>query len=170
MSRILDGAESKERERRKALADQLLSLSQTASTETALFHQAAAAKYGLGITDMKTLNTLLQEGPMTPGQLARRLSLTTGAITNVVDRLERRNLVSRAPDPKDRRKVIIAVNQETLDASENVYQSIGEAFYALFGTYSTEELEFLARYFQTSIELTRREIAKLASHDVRRPS
>ena len=154
--------DSAERDRRKALAEQLYALGEVASTETALFHQAAAAKYGLGITDMKTLSVLMREGPMTAGRLAQRLSLTTGAVTNVIDRLQRRGFVARAPDPDDRRKVIVLVNTDALAASGNVYLSIGQAFSELFETYTTEQLEFLARFYQASIELNRREIEKLA--------
>ena len=43
---------------------------------------------------------------------------------------------------------------------------MGEAFNQLLGTYSTEELEFLVRYSEESIEMTRREIAKLASEEI----
>ncbi len=165
MSRLLEGDDAKERERRRELADQLQFLGQMASTETALFHQAAAAKYGLGITDMKALSTLQQEGPMAAGQLAKRLSLTTGAVTNVIDRLERQDFVTRIPDPHDRRKVIVAVNQAKLATRENVYLSMGEAFYRLFETYSTEQLEFLVQFYRASIELNKQEIAKLAANN-----
>jgi DNA-binding MarR family transcriptional regulator len=151
-----------EAERRAALNAQLVVLGEVASTETALFHQAAAARHGLGITDMKALGALLQEGPMTAGQLARRLSLTTGAVTSVIDRLARRELVTRQPDARDRRKVIVVANQTRVAAGENVYQSIGAAFSRLHDTLTTEQLEFLVRYHQTSIELTKQEIAKLA--------
>jgi DNA-binding MarR family transcriptional regulator len=157
-----------EEERRNALIGQLYFLGQIASTETALFQQAAAAKYGLGITDMKALSALIQEGAMMAGQLAQRLSLTTGAVTSVIDRLERRRFVRREPDPGDRRKVIVTVNQETIaagNAGGNVYLSIGAAFNALYASYTTEQLEFLARYLQASVELTRGEIAKLARTD-----
>lgn len=147
------------------LGDQLQFLGQMASTETALFHQAAAAKYGLGITDMKTLSALQQEGPMTAGQLAKRLSLTTGAVTNLIDRLERQDFVTRAPDPHDRRKVIVAVNERKLATSENVYLSMGEAFNTLVETYSTEQLEFLVRFYRATIDLTKQEIAKLARNE-----
>jgi len=152
-------------DRREALIDQLQFLGQMASTETALFHQVAAAKCGLGITDMKTISVLLQEGPMTAGQIAQRLSLTTGAVTNVIDRLQRRNIVERVPDAKDRRRVIVTVNPEALTTTDNVYRSIGEAFSKLLGTYSTEELKFLMQYHQASIELTKQEIAKLANSE-----
>lgn len=162
MSGMLDDVDAKERERRQALAGELQFLGQMASTETALFHQAAAAKYGLGITDMKTLSALQQEGAMTAGQLALRLSLTTGAVTNVIDRLERQDFVKRVPDPHDRRKVIVTINESKLATGENVYLSMGEAFYRLFETYTTEQLEFLVQFYRASIEMTKQEIEKLA--------
>src|SRR3990172_6797158 len=96
--------------RRSELIDQLKILSEVASTETALFHQEAAAALGLGITDMKTLSILLQEGPMTAGQIARRLSLTTGAVSNLIDRLEGRGLGVRERGQKDRREGSGSVN------------------------------------------------------------
>lgn len=159
------GGNEDDQERRRTLIEQLYVLGEMNSTETALFQQAAAAKYGLGITDMKALSALVQEGPMTAGQLAQRLSLTTGAVTSLIDRLERHRFVRREPDPKDRRKVIVAVNYETIaagNAGGNVYLSIGAAFNALYETYTTEQLAFLARHLQTSIELVRQETAKLA--------
>jgi DNA-binding MarR family transcriptional regulator len=154
-----------EDQRRAALIDQLQFLGQMASTETALFHQRAAARYGLGITDMKTIAILQQEGSMTAGQIASRLSLTTGAVTNVIDRLERRGLVRREPDARDRRKVIVVANEQQLAAVSDPYRSMGAAFDKLFRTYSTEELEFLARYSQASIEITRQEITKLSDNE-----
>jgi len=153
---------AEERERRQNLIDQMQFLGQMASTETALFHQVAAAKNGLGITDMKTVSTLMQEGPMTAGQLCRRLSLTTGAVTNVIDRLQRRRFVRRQADAKDRRKVIVTVDPEKLGAKADMYRSMGDAFAALLDTYSTLELEFLVRYYQDTLELTKQELAKLA--------
>src|SRR5262245_50308141 len=138
-------------------------LGEMASTETALFHQVAAAKVGLGITDMKALSALVLEGPMTAGQLTKRLSLTTGAVTSVIDRLERQRLVRRMPDPTDRRKVIVAVNEQTLASGDNIYRSMGTAFGELLAGYSTEQLEFLVRFYRAQIELTKREIAKLTA-------
>jgi DNA-binding MarR family transcriptional regulator len=150
-----------ELKRRQALMGQMQFLGQMASTETAMFHQAAAAKHGLGITDMKTVSVLMQEGSMTAGQIAKRLSLTTGAITSVIDRLESHDLVKRTPDSKDRRKVIVVVNHEKLAEGENVYQSMGDAFDKILQNYSTAELEFLVQYYEATIELTKEEIAKL---------
>jgi len=158
---------NQKRDRRAALIDQLIVLGQIASTEPALFHQAAAAACGLGITDMKTLSILLQEGPLTAGRIAERLSLTTGAVTNVIDRLERQDFVTREPDAKDRRKVIVTVNQTKLAPTDNVYRSMGETFATLLQTYSVEELAFLVQYHQASIALTKHEIAKLATTEAK---
>ncbi|MET3698841.1 DNA-binding MarR family transcriptional regulator [Bacillus oleivorans] len=150
-------------EKRRDLIYQIQSLAQTLSTETALFHQAAAAKLCLGITDLKTISTLLQEGPLTAGQLAERLNLTTGAVSNVIDRLEQGNFVKRTPDIKDRRKVIVTFNQEKLSSTNKVYHSMGEAFEKLLEMYTIEELEFLIRFYNQTIKLTKLEIAKLKS-------
>ena len=74
-------------QRRAELIARLQLLGEADATQTALFQQAAAAHYGLGITEMRALSILLREGPRTAGQLAIGLHLTSGAVTGVVDRL-----------------------------------------------------------------------------------
>ena len=138
------------------------------STESALFHHHAAAANGLGITDSKTISTLMQEGPMTAGEIAKRLGLTTGAITNVIDRLVRAGLARRVADPKDRRKVIVEVDLAGLEKLSHVYDSIGDAFRTLLAQYTVDQLHFLIDYFKQSIEATKLEIAKLVAGDDRR--
>ncbi|HSA99446.1 MAG TPA: MarR family transcriptional regulator [Anaerolineales bacterium] len=156
----------KDNERRKALMERLQLLGEVVNTETALFQQLAAAQYGLGITDMKTLSILLREGPMTAGEIGNRLNLTSGSVTTLIDRLERQDLVKRQPHAKDRRKVIVTANQEKLASGDNVYRSMGEAFARLLETYTLEQLEFLVQFHQANLELTRREIAKMAQRGV----
>jgi DNA-binding MarR family transcriptional regulator len=162
LSRVSGDQNSGKSERRTALIEQLQRLGEVASTETALFQQAAAARYGLGITEMKTLSILLREGSLTPGEIGERLSLTSGSVTSLIDRLERKDLVERQPHPKDRRKVVVRVRQEKLASGDDVYRSMGEAFAGLLETYTTEQLEFLVQFHLASIEMTRREIARLA--------
>jgi DNA-binding MarR family transcriptional regulator len=166
LSRGSGDQKSKNSERRKALMEQLQFLGEVVNTETALFQHLAAAQYGLGITDMKTLSILLLEGPMTAGEIGKRLSLTSGSVTTLIDRLERQDLVKRQPHWKDRRKVIVAANQEKLASGDNVYRSMGEAFTRLLETYTTEQLEFLVQFHQANLELTKKEIAQLARRGV----
>jgi MarR family transcriptional regulator, organic hydroperoxide resistance regulator len=135
------------------------------STEAALFHHHAAAANGLGITDSKTISALMQEGPMTAGEIAKRLGLTSGAVTNVIDRLVRAGLVRRVADPKDRRKVIVEVDLASLEKMSHVYDSVADAFQKLHEQYSVAELHFLIDYFTQSVEVTKGEVAKLAASD-----
>jgi DNA-binding MarR family transcriptional regulator len=151
--------------RREQLTQRLRNLGELSSTETALFHQQAAAAYGVGITDMKALQLLLQDGPLTPGELAARLKLTSGAVTSVLDRLERREMIRREPHPEDRRKVIVRADEEKLAAGENVYASIGDAFARLHGSLTIEQLTFLVDYYESSIALTKAETARLSERD-----
>lgn len=146
---------------RDRLIKRLEYLGQATSTETALFHQTAAAAYGLGITDMKALSFLIQDGPHTAGQLKTALHLTTGAITNLIDRLEKRHFVAREADLNDRRKVIVVANLKQLTASKNVYESIGNTYRKFHETLPTSELDILVRYFEQSLELTRQETVAL---------
>jgi DNA-binding MarR family transcriptional regulator len=77
------------------------------STETIMFHQAVADVLGLHITDHKGLDLIYRYGPMPAGRLAELTGLTTGAVTGIVDRLEKAGYVRRVNDPKDRRITII---------------------------------------------------------------
>jgi DNA-binding MarR family transcriptional regulator len=150
---------------RRALLDRFRLLGEVEATQTALFQHAAAEQYGLGITDMKALSSLLRDGPQTAGALMAQLSVTSGAVTGVIDRLRRRNLARREVDPADRRKVIVTVDIHGLESRENVYLPIGAAFEELYATYSTEQLRFLASYLESAIEITRRETAALRTRD-----
>src|SRR5882757_4375726 len=78
-------------------------------TRTTLMHQhLIAQRIGLNVTDAECIDFLQEMGPSTAGALAKATGLTTGAITNVIDRLEKAGFVKRGPDPKDRRKVIVS--------------------------------------------------------------
>ena len=137
---------------RSALVDELQYLGEMSSTEAALFHHHAAAANGLGITDLKTVSTLMHEGSMTAGEIAKRLGLTTGAVTNVAD-------------PKDRRKVIVEADLPSLEKMSHVYDSVADAFQKLHEQYSVAELHFLIDYFKQSIATTKIEISKLVTSD-----
>jgi DNA-binding MarR family transcriptional regulator len=76
------------------------------------------SQVSLTVEEFKVLMAL-QPGPRTHGSLCRQLEVSTGAMTNRLDKLEREELVSRAPDPRDRRGVLLALTKpgrERLDA------------------------------------------------------
>lgn len=150
---------------RYSLIERLTLLGQIDATQTALFQQQAAAALGLGITEMKALDILTREGPRTAGQLAAGLHLTSGAVTSLIDRLERRGFARRRADPADRRRVVVEADMDTLARGDNPYRDIGAAFAALYTGYSVSELEFLVRHYEASIEIAQRETARLAKGD-----
>jgi DNA-binding MarR family transcriptional regulator len=72
-----------------------------------LHAKSIAERIGLNATDFECLDVLDWTGPITAGELARRVGITSGAVTGVVDRLARAGWVRRAADPTDRRRVIV---------------------------------------------------------------
>ena len=75
-----------------------------------VFHEAAAERLGINATDLKCLELAVGEDEITPTRLAELTGLTSGAITGVLDRLERRGIVRREADPDDRRRVVVRVD------------------------------------------------------------
>src|SRR3569832_2178810 len=82
------------------------------SAQGVIFGQTVADVAGISGSDLECMDFLNLEGRVTAGRLAEVTGLTTGAITGVVDRLEKAGLVRRARDDADRRKVLIAVVPE----------------------------------------------------------
>src|ERR1700675_5170648 len=77
-----------------------------------LFDSVVIERARLNRTDWRCLDILGTRGPMTAGQLADAVRLTTGAVTGVLDRLEAARLVPRIRHTKDPREVILAVSAE----------------------------------------------------------
>ena len=109
------------------------------SARTIFLHQAIADRFGMSITDHKCLDILVQHGPMTAGKLAEASGLTTGAITGVVDRLEKMNFVVRTADAADRRKTVIVVLPERLHEISALFRALAEQTEALMARYSPRE-------------------------------
>ena len=79
-------------------------------------HEAVARKAGLSGTDHKYLGFLMEKGQMTAGELSVLTGLTTGAVTGLIDRFEKKKLVKRRFAGDDRRKVFIEPNTENIMA------------------------------------------------------
>jgi DNA-binding MarR family transcriptional regulator len=133
------------------------------STETIMFHQNIADVLGLHITDHKCLDLIRQYGAMPAGRLAELTGLTTGAVTGIIDRLEKAGFVRRTNDPKDRRRTIIEPvrNKKWERKIEAIFIPFHERMRKLLSSYSDSELAFLLDVLSKSIELTREESKKL---------
>lgn len=106
------GAAQRQTRDRRRPAAALTATARRHSTATVLYHHAMAEHLGLGPSDHKCLDLLLQHGEMTGSRLAALTGLTTGAITGVVNRLERGGFLRRRPDPRDARCQILQPDPE----------------------------------------------------------
>ena len=133
------------------------------STETIMFHQSVADVLGLHITDHKCLDLIRQYGAMPAGRVAELTGLTTGAVTGIIDRLEKAGYVRRANDPKDRRRTIVEPirNKKWERKIEAIFIPFHERMHKLLSSYSDGELDFLLDVLTKSIEQTREESIKL---------
>jgi DNA-binding MarR family transcriptional regulator len=136
------------------------------SSAVILFHEAVASRLGMSATEWKCLGLLGQHGPSTAGRLAELSGFTTGAITGIVDRLEKAGYVRRESNPRDRRSVIIhpVRSRELGEQVAPIFASLGRAMAELTGRYSARELAVIQDYFERTIQVLRDETAKLTKH------
>lgn len=148
---------------RKKFLDRLSDLGRDASTRTVFLHQAIAQQVGLNATDTKAIDLILRGPPdgVTAGWLSEQTGLTSGAITHILDRLERRAFIERVRDTVDRRRVFVRARLENLAPLGPLYEAIGKAYGALAKRYTDEELAVICDYMERAAQVSEREIAKL---------
>jgi DNA-binding MarR family transcriptional regulator len=137
------------------------------SAATIMFHQVVADRLGLNGTDHKCVDILERAGPMTAGELAQHTGLTTGAVTGVIDRLEKAGFVRRAEDADDRRRVIIEPIRSRIEkVVAPLFASMGRAAAELSARYSTEQLALICEFARRAHELALAEAHKLREDPV----
>ena len=120
-----------------------------------MMDESATSLLGINRTDGRCLDIIDQHGTLTAGRLAQESGLTTGAVTAVVDRLEKAGFVRRVRDPGDRRKVMIELTDLTREVSALIYGNVTELGRALVGRMSTEKLMVVIGFLEASTRLNR---------------
>jgi DNA-binding MarR family transcriptional regulator len=140
-----------------------MELGRELSTTSIFFHQAIAGKLGLNVTDTRCFELMSRysQGPLTAGDLARATGLTTGAVTGILDRLEKAGLVERYRNAIDRRKVFVRPRMEALQRIGRLYEGLATASLKHASNYSTKELELIKDYLEGSLQVLRDQSAKL---------
>lgn len=124
------------------------------SYTTLQMHEAVARKAGFSGTDHKYLGFLLKNGPLTAGELATLAGLTTGAITGLIDRFEKKKLVKRTYAEDDRRKVIIVPVTKNITAlMEPLYKDFRSKSEEILSSFSAKELKVIQTYLSQSTSL-----------------
>jgi DNA-binding MarR family transcriptional regulator len=134
-------------------------------TATIMFHSAVADRMGVSVTDAKCRSILLQRGPMTAGDLAQRLGLTTGAVTGVIDRLVSAKLVQRVADPTDGRRVVVELLSNPRREREiaGLFEPMGTRIAGLVSGYSERDQATIAEFLTKASEVLEEETARLRS-------
>jgi DNA-binding MarR family transcriptional regulator len=129
-------------------------LSQHYAYTSIQMHEAIARKAGLPGTDHKYLGFLMQKGQMTAGELSSLTGLTTGAVTGLIDRFEKKKLVKRKFAEDDRRKVIIEPNTPKIMALlVPLYKEFRSKTDKLLASFSDKEIRIIETYFLKAIEI-----------------
>lgn len=134
---------------REELLNRLEHLLKNQIAVTVLHMHQVAERLGRNATDLQCLHLLTLEGPCTAGRLAELAHLTTGAITAVVDRLEKAGYVRREPDPHDRRKVVITPVTERVERDISPHHAdAAQTTEGIYKRYSDEDLAVIVDFFE----------------------
>jgi DNA-binding MarR family transcriptional regulator len=121
----------------------------------------AAARLGIGPVDMRCLNVIQNAGSQTPGELARAVGVTTGAVTGALDRLERAGYARREPDPDDRRRLRVVVTDEFMERAEEIWGPLAADWFEALGRFTVAELETVVAFLAATGEIGARHLERL---------
>src|SRR4051812_12864216 len=121
------------------------------------FGQTVAIRFGLSESDVEALELLLDTGAATAGRLSELMGLSTGAVTRVIDRLEQAGYVRRIPDSSDRRRVVVELVPEKMEAMEATMAKFGDKSAAEMKRYSDDELTVINDFLTRMAAVTRDE-------------
>src|SRR5919197_5465353 len=124
------------------LIGELISEFRAAGNQDSAFDNLAAERLGLNGTDLHCINIIENAGGLTAGELAAEAGLTTGAVTGVIDRLERAGFARRVADPADRRRVKVEVTPAWYRRADRIWGPMAADWASrLGGRFTAEELE-----------------------------
>lgn len=112
------------------------------------FDEAACARLGINRTDGRCLDILDQHGRMTAGALSRESGLSSGAVTALLDRLERAGYVRRARDTVDRRRVLVELTDEARRRTWEIWGPMAEEGAGGIDRFSDDELVFIRDFLR----------------------
>ena len=139
---------------RITLSDATLSI-QELITLSKEYESAISRRLGLNATDTAALGELMMNGPMSPTDLARKLQISTAAVTTVVDRLHAAGHVTREPHPTDRRAVLIVPTPDTVKRAMRTLMPVAAAIDSTLNEFDESERAVIRRYLDLVVERQR---------------
>jgi DNA-binding MarR family transcriptional regulator len=153
---------SSPRKSKNQLISELIREFRVSGNQDDAFDSLAAERLGVSETDLRCLNIVENSGGLTAGELARDAGLTPGAVTGVIDRLEKAAYARRVPDPADRRRIRVEVTPAFYQASEHIWGPMARDWHAtLSKRFTAGELERLTAFLRLTNEVGRRHVNRL---------
>jgi DNA-binding MarR family transcriptional regulator len=142
--------------------DELIREFRTSGNQDDAFDSLAAERLGVSETDLRCLNILENSGRLSAGELATQSGLTGGAITGVIDRLERAGYARRVSDPSDRRRVWVEVTPAFYRCAERIWGPLAADWHAtLSSRFTVDELGRITAFLRATNEVGRRHLDRL---------
>ena len=147
-------------------AEMLTAMDHTIATHL-LSQQEMARRLNLNVTDLTCFAYVLEAGEdlLTAGDLAERAHVTTGAVTGILNRLERAGYITRRPDPNDRRRVRVAAEPSAVARAHALYGPYYARLAALIADYSPDEVALLSDWFTRQGRLAREYMDEIRGTD-----
>lgn len=158
---VIDRTDRNGRRDRERVAQALNEAARRFGNQVTFYSQAVASRVGMHPTDLDCLSVIELEGPVTAGRLMEITGLTSGAITGVLDRLERNGYVRREPDPDDRRRVVVRGVPEAMREIGMAFVPMLRATDELHRRYSDDELATITDWLVRSAPMLREETLRL---------
>jgi DNA-binding MarR family transcriptional regulator len=129
------------------------------------FHDAVAGYLKINRTDLRCLDLLDMRGRLTAGELSEATGLSTGAVTVMLDRLERAGYVRRVRDPGDRRRVYAEPTELAAKYATEVYAPLTAQAAPLYDRYTEDQLATIADFLRTVNHFYGGQIARVEALD-----
>ena len=148
----------------KELITEVITSYRVAGNRDVAFDKLAAARLGISVTDLHCLNIVESRAGLSAGELAKESGLTTGAVTAVIDRLERAGFARRARDERDRRKVKVEVTDTFYARAGAIWGPVAAEWQAAMADrFSAAELATIVAFLTEAGELAERHAERLAT-------
>jgi DNA-binding MarR family transcriptional regulator len=150
------------RKDKRKLIGELISEFRTSGNQDSAFDNVAAERLGVNRTDLHCLNIIQNAGGLTAGELAAEAGLTSGAVTGVIDRLERVGFARRIADPGDRRRVKVEVTPKFYARANRIWGPLASDWESsLSSRFTAEQLERVIEFLRTTNEVGRKHMERV---------
>ncbi|MEU7615240.1 MarR family transcriptional regulator [Micromonospora rifamycinica] len=146
-----------------SLADEVVRRLPDWITHLIQINSLVAARMGVVVTDFHCLHALQQHGSTTAGVLAKRVGLTPGSASRMIDRLADAGCVRRVPDPHDRRRILIEPTDEGIGRITAYYAGLTARTLDDLAAFDDDQLRTLLRFIEVFQASAAAEVDRLRS-------